>query len=92
MQPYAGDVLDGQLESRTPGLVCLSTDSGDSEPHPEANDESLGSFLQTWRPVALRIKGIVLVYISNRLIHTSMIGSNSIMYDMSIEVHKDISI
>lgn len=51
IQPYAGDVLDGQLESRTPGLVCLTIDStGDAElPCPEANDESLGSFLQTWR-------------------------------------------
>eukprot|EP00913_Durusdinium_trenchii_P005471 g5099.t1 len=56
MQPYAGDVLDGQLESRTPGLVCLTSDSsGDSEyPYPEANDESLGAFLQTWRRTLAR--------------------------------------
>ncbi|CAJ1347259.1 unnamed protein product [Effrenium voratum] len=51
IQPYAGDVLDGQLDSRTPGLVCLTIDgSGDADcPCPEATDESLGVFLQTWR-------------------------------------------
>lgn len=33
--------------------MCLTTDGSDSEPYPEANDESLGSFLQTWRPSGL---------------------------------------
>eukprot|EP00439_Symbiodinium_sp_Y106_P047823 s4308_g6.t1 len=56
IQPYAGDVLDGQLDSRTPGLVCLTIDGAtDSEyPCPEANDESLGTFLQTWRRSLVR--------------------------------------
>eukprot|EP00438_Fugacium_kawagutii_P020025 Skav233862 [mRNA] locus=scaffold1483:15660:23224:+ [translate_table: standard] len=42
IQPYAGDVLDGQLESRTPGLVCLTIDStGDAElPCPEYHNWS----------------------------------------------------
>lgn len=51
IHPYSGDVLDGLLESRTPGLVCLSMDAEQSAelPAPEADDETLGAFLQTWR-------------------------------------------
>eukprot|EP00931_Biecheleriopsis_adriatica_P086449 TRINITY_DN61125_c0_g1_i1.p1 TRINITY_DN61125_c0_g1~~TRINITY_DN61125_c0_g1_i1.p1 ORF type:complete len:1003 (-),score=182.35 TRINITY_DN61125_c0_g1_i1:44-2947(-) len=51
IQPFSGDVLEGLIDSRTAGLACLTMDAeGDANfPCPEADDESLGQFLQTWR-------------------------------------------
>lgn len=56
IQPFSADVLEDAIDERTPALVCLSM-SSDEEfrlPNPEADDTSLGAFLQTWRRGLLR--------------------------------------
>lgn len=55
-QPYSFDVLDSGIDERTPALICLSlTEEQEPEyPAPEADNETLGTFLQTWRRTLLR--------------------------------------
>eukprot|EP00930_Biecheleria_cincta_P053377 TRINITY_DN3882_c0_g1_i1.p1 TRINITY_DN3882_c0_g1~~TRINITY_DN3882_c0_g1_i1.p1 ORF type:complete len:929 (+),score=159.98 TRINITY_DN3882_c0_g1_i1:33-2819(+) len=51
LQPASGNLFDRMIKERTPALAALSLDIEEEEdyPHPEADDQTLGDFLGTWR-------------------------------------------
>jgi len=56
-QGFSGDVCNGEfIDERTPALICLSllSDEDAEYPYPEADNETLGTFLETYKRSLLR--------------------------------------